>query len=207
MKHTFELDEITVIKNLPFKLDYNGGLWVDGGDSIEDLLLDTIELDEELDEFDVEITDDMLKKALEHSSLACSAMIDLSSDNQADPYRWMIEGIEDDTWNSSKVVEAQLDQIISRLVSDEWPYDTDDVIGYFRTLDEYSAAVAALEGYRNEWMLNQVMTVAEVAEEFGINEDGVRKAISRGRFNYRQSGTTYLLLRREVAQMWKARTS
>jgi hypothetical protein len=50
--------------------------------------------------------------------------------------------------------------------------------------------------------LEEVMTAAEISEEFDITDQAVRDAISRGVIAARKSGGTWLLLRSDVIARW-----
>jgi len=56
-----------------------------------------------------------------------------------------------------------------------------------------------------ESILNQVMTVAEVAQMFGLTRDAVNKAIDRNRLPARQSGSTWLIRREDAEYLWSKR--
>ena len=50
--------------------------------------------------------------------------------------------------------------------------------------------------------LKQVMTPAEVSEEFNVSQSTVRNTIHQGRIDYRKSGAATLLRRRDVIDRW-----
>ncbi len=50
--------------------------------------------------------------------------------------------------------------------------------------------------------LHLIMTPQEIADEYPITVDAVYQAIRRGRISARKSGRAWLLLRRDVEDMW-----
>lgn len=50
--------------------------------------------------------------------------------------------------------------------------------------------------------LNEVLTIKEAAEEFGVSVKTIHSAVKDGRIDARQSGATWLVLRDEVSAQW-----
>lgn len=75
--------------------------------------------------------------------------------------------------------------------------------------DECESATAAVKAkqheIRNEQALESVMTAAEAAEEFGLTESSVRKAIERDTIPARKSAGTWLILRSDAEKRWSDR--
>ncbi len=69
----------------------------------------------------------------------------------------------------------------------------------------HDEAVAECERLRREQTLADVMTVAEVAAEYGLSVEAVRAAIYRGRLIPRKSGATYLIFRNDAESLWGER--
>jgi len=59
---------------------------------------------------------------------------------------------------------------------------------------------------QEESILDQVMTVAEVANSYGLTRDAVNKACQRNGIPWRRSGNTLLILRTDAEARWRKRT-
>lgn len=75
---------------------------------------------------------------------------------------------------------------------------------------ERESATKAIKAHqaelRTERALEEIMTSAEVCEEFGLNESTVRKAIERDTLQARKSGGTWLILRADAEARWGNRS-
>jgi excisionase family DNA binding protein len=80
---------------------------------------------------------------------------------------------------------------------------------YYEHQAEIDASLAAdraadhdLPNPLNEGLLMLVMTPQEIAEQYPISVDAVYQAIRRERLPARQSGKTWLILRRDAERLW-----
>lgn len=198
-------DFIVEVENLPFFVDEDGTLTVWGGD-IDDLPLRHVadEPDEDGVEVEVTVTDEDIVKAKAHSSWVAGQTLTMK-DASSKPFAWITEGWMDDMYilTLQDAKQVALDYFVNGTVANqtEWEYDF-DADAAFEVLCENEAVVETLQEYAEDWMLEQVMTTQEIAEEYGIADATVRQTINRDAIRARKSGSTWLILRSDAERFW-----
>jgi hypothetical protein len=153
---------------------------------------------------EVIITDEDIKEARFHSGEVAGMTLTMK-DASSKPFAWIVEGWDDTmyrmTLNDAKSVARDY-FVNSTAAYGGYEYDFDPARA-FEILIEREAVVETLQQYAEEWMLEQVMTVAEVAEEFGLQHESVNKAIERDQIKrVRKAGGIWLILRSEAQRVW-----
>lgn len=187
------------LEGVQFRI-YNNALWVDG-DVEEDLLIAEFEALADIDDYDTEIeitvTDQMIQYAREYVDYINEAEMEEDFDRLFDGNDWqrfMGDADEAGYADDADSVRATIETLYGHEYSaNQITAIVQGLAGYVRAEMEAAAITASL---------NSLMTVKEVADEYGITERGIRATIERGSIPARQSGKTWLMRRTDVIDQW-----
>ena len=104
--------------------------------------------------------------------------------------------------NTLRVTDENAWYVVCEVLSGNHRLLSTSVVSRHASRDE---AMAECERLRREQAFSDVMTVAEVAAEYGLSVEAVRKAIYDGRIISRRSGGTHLIHRASVEELWGKR--
>lgn len=125
-------------------------------------------------------------------------------DNSSKPYAHMLEGVNLNDINSAE--QYVRDYAAAGINATNYGEYTDsEIMETWLESGELEEAADYIQSRIDEeiGVLYQVMTTAEVSEEFGVSDAAVRMSIQRGSITARQSGSTWLVKRSDAEKRWK----
>lgn len=125
------------------------------------------------------------------------------ADNSSKPYAWMLENVDMADVKDAQVYVDNYARMSINATNSSDMNDADVYTAWREGSYEYEQAIAYVQSRINEYELEQVMTPAEIEEEYSLADGTVRQAINRESLSARKADDrTWLVHRNDAEKRW-----